>query len=102
MSSKKLGIPSAVSSDVGRYKTSEEFERLGFDTPRCDGEWHELYLISKSFVRHIISRIDGTVMTLIESSTNDEEKRKSMKSIASRMIWQEAKDISLLRLKKIK
>ena len=95
----KLGT---VSADFGKYQTSDSYENLGLDNPAMDNEWKECFLMPKNYMRSIISRLDGIMMTIIESSTDDKEKREATKSITRRMIWQEASEIRLLKLNSIK
>ena len=90
-----------VSADVGTYETLE-FEDIGLHHPRVVGEGNDRFLILATYLEHIVSRIEGVVLTMVESSTSDKEKREATKSIIKRLIWDEVDKIRLLKLKKIK
>lgn len=79
------------------------YETLGYEEVNSSvysPQNEPLYLINEGYLNSIISNIEGKILTLIEASTEDGEKRSSLKSIAKQMIWQDR--MRLLRLKKIK
>lgn len=83
--------------DAGTYETGK-FESLF--SPSIYGENEPVYLIRSSYVGDILKSVEGRILTLIEASTDDMEKRDSLKSLVRQMVWQE--NIRLLRLNKVK
>ena len=97
MSSKK---ESSVCADLGTYETVD-FEDVGLNSP-VPIKKAERYLMPTQYLVHIFSRIEGVILTLIESAVDDKERREATKSLLKRLIWAEAEKIRLLKLKKIK
>ena len=93
---KKKNIP--TSADYGVYETLD-FEDI--NKPLMDGV-SERFLILHKYLNFIISRIEGSILTLIESAINDKERREATKSLTKRIIWEEVGKIKLIKLKKIK
>lgn len=84
--------------DKGLYETTE-YETVG---PNPNVSDDTKYLIRPEYFGQIIQGIEGQILTLIDASTEDKEKRESLKSLARQIIWQKADGVRLLRLKKIK
>lgn len=89
-----------VSINEGTYKTLT-YEKARADEPKAVNQQDTVFLITDSYLGSIGSRIEGTILTIIEAITEDKEKRESTKSIVRRMIWQEMGDIYLLKLEKL-
>lgn len=83
--------------NAGTYET-QDFEQANASVYTPLNE--PLYLINEGHLTSILSNIQGKFLTLIEASTDDREKRESLKSLARQVVWQDK--IYLLRLKKVK
>ena len=84
-------------TSFGKYKTIGEYSSLGLDRFVSS---NRDYLISFNYLTDIVKGLEGVVLTLIESTTEDREKRESAKSIARTLIWNQVREIRLLELKK--
>ena len=93
-----------ISVDSGIWETleyEEVFNRYGL--PPSEKDTQTMYLISVDYLAYLVRGIEGKVLTLIDASTEDKEKRESLKSLARQLVWDAiVSETRLLKVKKIK
>lgn len=88
-----------IQTDVGVYETTKQYENINITEYMTPTE-KEKYLIPRGYIIGIFNEIIGKVLTIVEATTEDKEKREATKSIVRQMIWSVASEIRLLELKK--
>jgi hypothetical protein len=97
----KLSIP--INDWEGKWETTEYQDVFSSNTPMTEIQSNTLYITDAGYLAFIIRGVEGKILTLIESSTDDKEKRESLKSIARQLIWSAVcSETRLLKVKKIK
>lgn len=88
----------------GKWETTEYQDVFHLNTPQQSlDQSHTFYIIDANYLAFIIRGVEGKILTLIDSSTDDKEKRESFKSLARQLIWSAVQsETRLLGLKRIK
>lgn len=92
------------SPEFGIYITADNYENVDASLLPVTSNYYEgrSYLLNKNYLNDIFSRIEGKMLTLIEGTAEDKEKREATKSLARQLIWNVMQDIRLLPLIKQK
>ena len=88
----------------GKWETTEYQDVFRPFTPQqASNQINTYYITDANYLAFIIRGVEGKILTLIESSTDDKEKRESLKSLARQLIWSAVQsETRLLGLKRIK
>lgn len=85
----------------GRWQTLD-WGKLGLGLPRAINHRDDMFLVTDSYLHYLFSHIVGQMLTIADAITDDEKKREALKSLIQQALWNEAKEVSLLKLEKIK